>query len=89
MNEDKLRKVEMDMTMKEYMEYLEKTLIPDLYLSGRDYTADDFQRALNFLRQRVRKCRMAHEAGDTVQSLLERVEQQSSQLPHPDPDDRR
>ena len=37
------------MKRKEFVNYLRKTLIPDLRESGRDATADDFEAACEFI----------------------------------------
>jgi hypothetical protein len=37
------------MTRKEFVQYLETTLIPDLIDSGRDATASDFAVAIRFI----------------------------------------
>lgn len=34
---------------EEFCRYLRETLIPDLKESGREYTAEDFETALNFM----------------------------------------
>lgn len=35
----------------EFIDYLESTLIPDLKNSGRDMTAEDFEKAVKFIRE--------------------------------------
>lgn len=40
----------MKYNVKEFVEYLENTLIPDLRESGRNFTASDFDAAVLFLR---------------------------------------
>lgn len=35
----------------DFVDFLENTLIPDLYESGRDATAEDFETAVKFIKQ--------------------------------------
>ena len=37
-------------TRNEFIDFLENTLIPDLYDSGNDATAEDFETALKFIK---------------------------------------
>lgn len=39
-------------TQEEFINFLEKTLIPDLIDSGRDMTADDFKEAIHWMKHK-------------------------------------
>lgn len=41
----------MNQEIEEFIGFLEGTLIPDLKESGRECTAEDFEKAVNFMRQ--------------------------------------
>lgn len=45
----------MSIARQHFLQYLEHTLIPDLLESGRDGTADDFRRAIKYIRQLERQ----------------------------------
>jgi hypothetical protein len=44
----------MKKTVEEFITYLENTLIPDLYESGRDATAEDFETCIKHMRELMR-----------------------------------
>lgn len=55
--------------MEEFIEYLETTLIPDLKESGRDATAEDFEKCVEYMQSRT----VIQDANDHFQVSTESI----------------